>query len=163
MLTSWAVRNPHISLWLLLIIMGVHQQVHLRDNSVVLEQAFIRRIIHRLLDLCRSNPCCSRVDCTSFSLLKLLTHLWLWPISLFVIICCVYIPPSLYHQPCQKCLFLVVFFPKELVFHFINNIWPAFIHFLSYFINVLLHLNHFLLLSFHVSFFTFLNWVLIYL
>lgn len=161
MLTSWALRNLHISLWLSLIIMGVHQQVHLRDNSVVLEQAFIKRIIHRLLDLCRSNPCCSRVNCTSFSLLKLLTHFWLWPISLFVIICCVYIPPPSSTVP--KMSFFGCFSPKELVFHFINNIWPAFIHFLSYFINVLLHLNHFLLLSFHVSFFTFLNWVLIYL
>ena len=46
-LTSWAVRNPPISLWSSLIIVGVHQQVHLRDNSVVLEQAFIKRIIHR--------------------------------------------------------------------------------------------------------------------
>ena len=130
-------------------------------SSVVLEQAFIKRIIHRLLDLCRSNPCCSRVNCTSFSLLKLLTHLWLWPISWFVIICCISIPPPTINL--AKNVLFWLFFPKELVFHFINNIWPAFIHFLSYFINVLLHLNHFLLLSFHVSFFTFLNWVLIYL
>ena len=126
---------------------GARASIYQKDNPQV-------------LDLCRSNPCCSRVNCTSFSLLKLLTHLWLWPISWFVIICCVYIPPII-NLP--KITFLGCFFPKEFVFHFINNIWPAFIHFLSYFINVLLHLNHFLLLSFHVSFFTFLNWVLIYL
>ena len=127
---------------------GARASIYQKDNPQV-------------LDLCRSNPCCSRVNCMSFSLLKLLTHLWLWPISLFVIICCVYIFPPIINL--AKNVLFCFFFPKELVFHFIDNIWPAFIHFLSYFINVLLHLNHFLLLSFHVSFFTLLNWVLIYL
>lgn len=138
-LTSWAVRNPHISLWSSLIIVAVHQQVHLRDHCVVLEQAFIRKIIHRSLDLCRSNPCCSRVHCTNFSLLKpsnaswVMTHFLICNNLLYF-----YFPPIIKHA---KSVFFGCFFPKELVFHFIEKILPVFVHFLSYFINVLLHVN----------------------
>ena len=138
-LASWAVRNLHISLWSSLIIVVAPQQVHLRDHRVALEQAFIHKIVRRSLDLCRSNPCCSRAHCTNFSLLKpsnaslVMTHFLICNNLLYF-----YFPPIIKRA---KSVFFGCFFPKELVFHFINKILPVFVHFLSYFINVLLHFN----------------------
>ena len=113
-LTSWAVRNPHISLWSSLIIVAVHQQVHLRDHCVVLEQAFIKKIIHRSLDLCRSNPCCSRVHCTNFSLLKpsnaswVMTHFLICNNLLYFCF-----PPII---KCAKSALFWLFFPQRISF-----------------------------------------------